>query len=267
MNYAYLYAYEYAIRSEITSEEKFNIIKDCIMSGIDVNCNNSQLLYDAIQTKEIKIIRLLIDNGIDICAHDNRALYLACQNDNLEIVKLLLSAGANANSEIKPPILQTDNFNIIKLLIENGANPHVESDKLLTRFCGDDGELEIVEYLISIGLSCSNKLICHIFPSLVNPKIKRLLLENGADPNATKKWYSRINNYCDINLLEYTIINFDFEGCKLLFEYGADVNLCYNIINKNHINLDTYKKRNDIELIIGLFMERGLDIREFADKI
>lgn len=272
MNYAYLYAFKYATQSNISSEEKFNIIKDCIVSGIDVNCNNSQILIDAIQDEDIKIINLLIDNGIDICANDNRALCIACQNDNLEIVKILLSVGANANSETKPPILQTDNIDIIKLLIGNGADPHVKSDKLLSSFCSTDDNLEIVEYLLSIGLIFSNKLIFHIFSSVDNPKIKRLLLENGADPNEIKRWRAgRTNTYYDINLLEYTIMNSDYAGCKLLFEYSADINQCYNIINKNYNELDIHNNRNDIELIIELiielFMTHGLDICEFVDKI
>lgn len=269
MNYAYSYAFKYAIQSNISSEEKFNIIKDCIVSDIDVNCNNSQILFDAIQCEDIKIINLLIDNGIDIYANDNRALYIACQNDNLEIVKILLSVGANANSEMKP-ILQTDNIDIIKLLIENGADPHVKSDKLLTSFCSTDDYLEIVEYLLSIGLSFPNKLIFHIFTFGNNPKIKRLLLENGANPNAIKRWKAgrtNTDNYYDINLLEYSIINSDYEGCKLLFDYGADINQCYNIINKNYDELDIHNNRNDIELIIELFMTHGLDICEFVDKI
>lgn len=250
----------------IASEKKIRIMKECIEAGVDINYDNSKVLAFAVNNNDTKIIKFLIENGISL-NNGTHLLRTACQTNNLEIVKLLLSMGVETNPKENPPILQCRSIEIIKLLIEHGADPHVESDKLLFYCCFCDNTLHVVEYLLSIGLKCSDYAIITAFYALNKTKnfgIKKLLLENGANPNANV-----IGEGCDINLLEMTVIDSDLDSCKLLLQYNADVNLCHNLINKNY-NIINKKKKTivaNIKLITELFAEHGLDISEFADKM
>lgn len=80
------------------------------------------------------------------------------------------------------------------------------------------------------------------------------------------------NNYAvtdvkyKVSLLEHTIIHCDLDGCKLLFEYNADVNFCYNIINKQYKCFETLimsaKQLKIMDMIMDLFIDHGLDIIE-----
>lgn len=254
MSRAHIYAFKSAsFDGDIDSEEKIEIMRECILEGVDVNYNNSIALFEAIGYGDAKLVNFLIDSGIDIHAKDDYALRRACENGEFEIVKLLLSVGANMNSTKKPLILQTGHIEIIKLLIEHGADPFVNDNKLLLNSIDD---LELVKYLISIGVDVikpNNKPILEIFENKGNIEVKRLLLENDADPNAMKQYATG-----SINLLECTINIRDIEGCKLLFEFGADINLCYNLINKNY---DYFSRSyNRTQEFIDLFMDHGLDI-------
>lgn len=266
MSDSHIYAFTSITRNEkVPIEKKIKIIKECIDAGVDINYNDSMALIDAIQNEDNELVDFLIESGIDIRINDDdeisSPLRTACQISNFHAVKTLLSYGANPNSEINPPILEAIDLDIIKLFVEYGANPFLNDNVLLVGAV-DDFDLRLIEYLISVGanVQCqNNKPIADIFDSKGNYKIKRLLLENGADPNTI------FNKIC---LLELGIINADIKGCKMLFEFNADVNLCHNIISKNNTNVRLSKKNNKImEEIINIFMDHGLDISEFVNEI
>jgi hypothetical protein len=74
---------------------------------------------------------------------------------------------------------------------------------------------------------------------------------------------------CEIYLYAFKNIISDrdtnFDDCKLLFEYGADINLCHNLINNLFGLTDTFYQKNGMDQIINLFIEYGLDIRKVID--
>lgn len=298
MSDVYKYAFETIIGHDINSERKINIIKECIETGIDININESFAIMDATDIGDTKTMQFLIDNGIDVNGYTYKpALSVACKDNNLPHVQMLLYAGANVNAIDafgESAILQTTNIDIIKLLVEHGADPFVNNNRLLMTAC-EKINIPLIDYLVSIGMDLffdNNKLLfnaCHksdyniikylidhgadiknpdnraiieIFNSRGYFRCKKLLLENGADPNFT----------IDImHSLEFCIINASIDECKLLFDYGADTNMCINIINQNYSIIPKNKKSrgsiNRDKELIRMFMEHGLDITEFINKL
>ena len=265
-------------------ERRIKIIKECVEAGLNINTDEYQILILAIQNNDTQTAKFIIENNINM--QDGLDLYLdeACVNNNVEITKLLLELGADINSKYHTSISKTRNLDIIKLLVEHGADPFVNSNELLIRVSQNDKYLPITEYLIGIGMDCTklnNKQVAKIFIQNGNLQIKKLLLEHGINSNAMTSDYTRGRleptsmevGYTDgeICLLELAIIRLDFNTCKLLLEYGADINLCYNIINKQYDCITKNSPRHDRRETVSktipfveLFMEYGLDISEFV---
>jgi ankyrin repeat protein len=187
-----------------------------------------------------------------------------------------------------------DDIPIIKLLISYGANPFEKTNQLFCRACYY-GDISFVKYLIDLGADCNHseiyptdisvpmKPICFAFEPKDNwhhppPKLEliKILLDNGANPNeiisGTTIAYGGISDtQYKLSLLENCIFYCDAECCKLLFEYGADINSCYNIINKNYICFKAARLGaqdiNILHKIIDIFMEHNLDITEVVDAM
>lgn len=248
--------YEYAfnkliIDGDIDTDYRIELIEELVQFGMDINSDYSRLLINAIDIQDMKLVNYLIEKGINIRARDDYPLTMACIRNDFSIIKLLLELGAKANNEMIKILCVTPkhiNLNVVKILVEFGADPFVDS-KLLYSAC-EYGNVELLEYLISIGVDCTkDKAIDWAFGRNENLKIRRLLLENDANPN--------VINSLGFCLLELCVITHKIDSCKLLFEYGADINLCQKIINE-----DNFKKINltTTQEIVDLFMERGLDI-------
>lgn len=254
----------------INSERRIKIIKECIENGLEINTDQYQILALAIQYNDTETAKFLIENDINM--QDGLESYLdeACARNNVEITKLLLGLGADANSKHYKSITKARNLDVIKLLVEYGADPFVNSNELCVYLFRDDKYLSIIEYLICIGMDCTklnNEQIAKIFIQYGNLQIKKLLLGNGINSNAITSNYTKNHEIC---LIELAIIRLDFDTCKLLLEYNADINLCHNIINKNYDcitkNSPRHNQRENISKtipFIELFMEYGLDISEF----
>lgn len=273
---SYLYIFDTIINSQhidyyLDTNKKIKLLQECLDFGIDINHNNSRALIKAIENDDIKIVRFLIDNGINIRANDDLALITACGNDNIddiETIKLLLSLGADPNAQNNKPlsisISDLDNImviEVVKLLIDSGADPFADPN-LLSNACSTN-YLLLVEYLLSIGIKCSDSDICYVFKLHIGGSfpIKKLLLDNEANPNA------KYDN--GLFLLEYNIIYDGFNEIKLLLEYGADVNLCYNIINRTPFFKSEikYRRIGSIKRIAELLFEYGLDISWLSERL
>lgn len=277
-------AFEQIIANKkFSMNEKIEMLQICLENGVDINQNksialkiaiesvdgelNNDTLITTIKPENLKIINFLIDSKIDIRANDNIALITACGRGYYEIVKLLLELGIDAcakNNEAMKESCQDYRYldlRIIKLLIEYGADPCSHSNILLHKACCD-GEFEIVKYVISFGVDFTKSDKNPINSSLDTywyPEMIKLLLDNGANPNMLN------NKICP---LERCIMYRYFDGCKMLLEYGVNINSCHNIINKTEVLRNQFLKmsRNriikivDEQKIIDLFMEHGLDV-------
>lgn len=270
-----LCAFETIVNNKnIPQDKKIRILKECINFGIDINHNNSTVLFSAITCNDVDVLYYLIENGINVTARDNKALINACSwvimspsensmHNRLEIIKLLISSGANPSAQnnyaithlpMREEYADTNNI-IIKLLVENGADPFARDNILFNNACIYNN-LQLVEYLITIGVNCNSLTNHNVFCGSGSIELKKLLLDNGYNPNT-------IYAYNQMCLLELSICTFDIDSCKLLFEYGADINHCHNIINERYQGFTTHfshdHRGRKIQLI-DLFLEYGLDI-------
>jgi ankyrin repeat protein len=236
-----LYAFDKVIEDRQPTDFKIRIIETCLKSGVDINRNNSEALLRAVEREDYQLTKYLLENGINVHADKDNAIIWASDMDNLEIVQLL---------------------------VEYGADPHVGNGDTLMGAC-DNENLLMVKYFLELGVDCAypnNKPIKMVFEFEGNIEIKRLLLENGADPNAmydgTK--YPKFKH----TILERSAINGDFDSCQLLLAYGADLNLFYQIISE-HLNNTEWlvadvgrgrAKREQMQKVVDLFMGYGIDL-------
>lgn len=274
------FAFDNVLENEKYNDtEQLEILQECIEAGINPK-DYPNILSDAIhQWSSIEIIKFLIDNWANVNGDKNdRPLNYICnikrtkpnklaEIKQLEITKLLILAGVNIH--IDNPISKCKTLPMIKLLVEHGADPFVSQYDLLLEACRY-GDVEIVNYLLEIGAqwppnideTISNIFFNYDFKNKDKKyhekyiEIIKILLENGASPNVTF-------DDDDISLLEISAKNLSIDLCKILLQYGADVNLCTNLIN-GKIKL---KKHNleDKQKIVDLFMEHGLDLSEKID--
>lgn len=280
-----IYAFEKIVSDKyVENDKKIRIIKECMESGVDINYNNAIVLLSAIKANNYEMVSFLIDLGIDIRANNDSALICACYetydddngrnycrkshnifNENkFKIINLLLSLGADVCAQNNAPMSNyiksfgDITINVIKLLVEYGADPFCHDNLLLNEVC-DKTNLLIFEYLISIGANCANiksYRIRSIFTNHGTIKFVKILLDNGIGPNTIID---------DRSLLEWSMCYKLESNCKLLLEYGADINLCHNIINVNRSFFHDFiscTSRNKMKPICSLFLEYGIDIEE-----
>ena len=224
MDIVYNYAFDKALWDEkLAKDTRLEIIKLCISQGAKGSYSNA--IEIAIrQPNSDLLVEFLVEMGFDINVFENSALILACMKNKTNLIKLLLTHGADPSAQNNQPIIQciaNDNLGCVKMLIDAGADPLEPLNRPFCRAC-QHHRLDIAIYLLELGASYtepSNEPICMAYQHSGGSELKRILLDNGADPN------SIYNKYC---LLEHCLENCDLEGCKLLFEYGADIALMKN---------------------------------------
>lgn len=269
MNRVCYYACYKAISDrELNLDDKLSFIKECIdssnITGFDINYNRSELLFDAIDIGCYPIIKLLVDNGIDVTSRDHKSVVKACRlPNNMDILQLLISHGADPTARDNEAICSVyygesnNGIDTVKFLINLGADPLAQNNRLFEIACRMEN-IPLIEFLISMGADCTmdnNTQIIWAFYRNKDNKLKKLLLDNGADPNAYDE---------DGCLLDIAIGNCDLEGCKLLLDYGVNIDLCdFSNINLHRSSNSDIKK---IQQIVDLFIDYGIDISSIMDK-
>lgn len=256
--------------NEIDTDYKLSMMKECIdlsnVTGFDINYNESEALF--IERNDYAVVKLLVENGINVSARNNQAIIDICKtHENFDIIKLLIAYGADPLARNNEPISLVGNIDTVKFFINLGADPFAHNNKLFRSACIRGNKI-LVDYLISIGANCTepnNMPICSTYFHCGRNEIKKLLLDNGADPNTIY-----ISEYDATSgkeyLLDKAIRNCDYDGCKLLLEYGADVNLCHYSHRKEY-SKHYYYERDKMQQLIDLFADRGKDISYIIDWI
>jgi ankyrin repeat protein len=257
--------------------------------NFNINYGQSKILIYAVENNIYPLVKLLLEHGSDATVRDNYCIVISCRYDeNIDIINILLKYGADATAQYNRPIVNMCSkedlhidiikllidygadplacrnepisrarcLDVVKYLIELGADPFSWDNRLLCKSC-ENSKLSLVTYLVEIGADCTvpnNLPISATFTYNVNPKIAKILLDNGAD----------VNYICDEEcLLERAICNCDFDGCEILLAYGADVELC-NIKKNQQLNYDYVHGGQEIKKIVDLLKSYGLDISDIV---
>ena len=200
------------------------------LSNINLQFNNNEtLLSRAYYSNHIKTVQLLLDHGADTSVVDNDdtdPLCTAATEGHLNTVKLLFNWDININDIPVERINRAfthacsqGHTEVVRFLTDNGADVNTISD---------DGEFAFLSTIRTNNITLATLLISRGFN--VNTvyhggsillyaciydryEIMRLLLQHGADPNATEELAGLI-------LLHFTMT--DTVMMELLLSYGAD---------------------------------------------
>ncbi len=167
-----------------------NRMKELIKQGADINIraeyNYSPIEY-ACLNNNYEAVKILLYNKVE--TKGRGLLHIACLNGNTNIENLLIKNGCNVNEFDKynrtPAYwaIQGGSLKCLKMLYENGANFKLRKcgDENLLYFAVGEGKIEIVKYLINIGM---DKYINDIeFPLLIlatnynNKEMVKLLIK------------------------------------------------------------------------------------------
>jgi len=202
-----------------------------------------------------------------------QAIDYAVRKGNINEVKQLLSAGASADTfYIGYPVLwwavDKNYIDIVKLLIESGANVNKpsQSGKMPLMIAADNRKVDIVKILLNAGadtnlvdksshrtaldyaLNSTNTKATHVPNEIRKRKeIAKLLIENGADINATNRDGTTI-------LMTACLVE-DLKFIKNLHKAGAEIHK----ITDNGSALNYAAMRGEPE-IINYLVDNGLKL-------
>lgn len=201
---------------QIAIESKnIDAVKVLINSGVDINehCTTFDTPIDlSIKLNDIAMVKFLLSEG----ATDKSSMFQAAKNDNLEMIQLLLQHDFEfGNSLIYAA--ENDNMEIVQFLVEAGSEVNLSQKRksgLFSRYYVSpidrsikNGNLEMVKYLISKGVSIENA-IEECFEFQQNEILKALIPEYENKDELLSKAFIRSNT----------------EIIRYLINAGADIN-------------------------------------------
>ena len=206
--------------------------KHDVMKGSvnNMNISGQSVLAASVNADSIEITRFLLSkyNFNDEVIND--ALVMTT-DDTIELANLLLQNGADPNYRgLINTALRKEDFELVKLLLENGADVPDEEPIAYTIFrLIDRDELEKLKLFTNIfpmSLGATRKNSGNIPNTtlersviLGRPKITKFLLSNH-------NFSSELINNAFVLSLKKDDAN--FEGAKILLDYGADPNSRYS---------------------------------------
>ena len=174
------------------SNNHVKVAKILLEHGADANSKskmNEYMLNRAASEENVAMVKILLQHGAVVAI--SGVLYsVVLFSNNLEIVKLLLQYGANPNDgseycRILGCAVREGNPKIVQALLQHGADPNSEENS-------DGPALYIAAYEGAIKRYGPAERRPSMLMSLVQDrhrhkyaKIMRLLLDSGADPNAS----------------------------------------------------------------------------------
>ena len=172
----------------LLNEKSSDMIKEIIRRGADVNLGDETPLFFAL--KNIENVKILLANKADV-NHKNffgkSVLFYAVQFSDKPLCELLLKNGANANESY---IDENAKMNMINL-----------------------GMTQVED---TCGLEHTNRSVCMHAAAHATPEILKLLMDNGADINATDD--------AGFNALDYAMKEQNEKTIKFLENLGLKPN-------------------------------------------
>uniref|UniRef100_A0AAT9URF2 Ankyrin repeat containing protein n=1 Tax=Apapanepox virus TaxID=3049969 RepID=A0AAT9URF2_9POXV len=253
---------------KLSKSVSVGIIKEVLRGNKYLSDDELRCLERHINEEEVKIARLLIRHGADInilSEYGYSALMSATLNGNLSLVKLLLSKKArhspdvlmrlsvvsrnvnlaeeiyyrfghnNKNDSILCIAARLGDENMVNFLLRIGTDVNVREFDGLTPINNAvlSGSIECVNTLILHGadVNISDKLYYRSSPlkkACNMPVIAKLLLDNGADPNAISNVKASSLYMCNNNeTAVYIISNIVLQerSCSINNEEGYNINM------------------------------------------
>lgn len=180
----------------------------------------------AIPINDAQTLALALDRGAD----PSKGLPIAIKAGNVAIVETLLSKNANASSGL-PDAFKSNNDRIIDLLVEKGADVNTT-----LQYAVEFQKVGLVSRLLAKGADSRNKFLMYSAGTGGNIEIIKLLVWNGADPNAA------LNN---------AVGNRHFEVVEFLLNNGANAAASPETI-------EAAVTINDLRMV-DLLIQRGAD--------
>ena len=176
-------------------------IQYLINVGADIT---SEVISVASICGNLSIVKFLISLGVDITP---RVFINACYADNIQLVKYLIDMGADIHVEDDKAITSTPDIKLVKLLVDLGVNAFAHDNQAIIN-SARHGNLEIVQYLVSLGVDSKAKNKALIKAAKYgNFSIVKFLLDSGADISDNKALINSSN----------------VKITKILIKHGADI--------------------------------------------
>ena len=250
-------------------EGYIEIVQYLIDAGADVNKGddgNRSPLHLSVYEGNKTVLEQLIKAGADVNkgdSTDSTPLHYAVYMGNKALVEQLIAAGADLNKGgdfgRTPLHYATDSGNerVIKYLIDAGSDVNMLNNSnqspLIIAIEADEVNIDLIKLLIDTGANINFKDSQGDSPLILaggqeDLELMRVLLNT---PNINVNIVDRYGR----TALHQAIISSNIEMCRLLIEYGADVNIQDN--NGDTPLLKAFKV-NEFNLeIVRLLVDRG----------
>ena len=169
-------------------------VRDLILGGTSVNITDTDgrsLLFYACLHNHEEIVQCLIKQGSNVNLQEHKhgwsALYVAAYKDRMAIAQLLINYGVDINAKSQPRILNGESDDVMK--------------------SGTSSNISNISYETALHAAAKKG---HI-------SMAKLLLENGANPNA--------NAELKVTPLHLACFKDHVKMTEIMFTYGADPNI------------------------------------------
>lgn len=166
------------------ANEHFQVVKDLLQFGANVNSRNTETLCLATSNGSLEMVRLLLSFGANIHAQNNKPLEFASEYDQMDMLILLLKENAKPTPKTLFLAVQKGHFEIFTTLIKNGG----QSQSLL-QF---DEQLSDADYNILIYLLIHHDLYFESTSDVIKQQLHQDLANYWApDGNGGKRLIER----------------------------------------------------------------------------
>lgn len=228
-----------------------------IQKGADPDCTiRTKYAFDAVGYMDFSLMKVLVENGALLHQNNNQLLTFAVENNNLEIVQWLLGNTKHVEIEKNLKTCAVNGFvDILNSFYEHNTDCS-RYGEICMRLAITASQYKAVKFFIEKGVSVNGIKDAPLARAALNNNvdIARLLVDNGADPNANKYEAVKYAAFKDsIDVIQYLADKIDKNiGYVVLSEIGPKVEQWLNAkIMSDELNdqLETKQQTKTIKKI------------------